>query len=178
MHKRLTTKDITITALCTALIVVGGFIKIPIGTVPITLQTLCVLLAGSLGGKKVGLLATSIYLIMGLTGIPVFTGGGGIFYLFKPTFGYILGFVAAGVIAGIAKNGFFKRAGFNLLGVLAIHLTGVIYFYCISNFYLNTPITLWKAFLTGSLIFIPLDAIKAVISALIAYKLAPVLKLS
>ncbi len=65
------------TALFTALIIVGSFIVIPVGIVPITLQTLFVLLAGVLSGKKIALSATSLYIVLGVVGLPVFSGATG-----------------------------------------------------------------------------------------------------
>lgn len=192
MSKRLGVRKLAEIALFTALIIVGGFIRFPIGAIPITLGTLFVLLGGSLCGKRVGAIAPIIYLIIGLIGIPVFSAGGGITYILYPTFGYLLGFVFAGLIAGIAKKGFVKKLVCNLIGVLVIHVVGVLYFYFMSNFYLQAldlmhqtatqnpiysgaSVTLGQAIITGSLIFLPIDILSAVISALIANKLQPII---
>ncbi len=192
MSKRLGVRKLAEIALFTALIIVGGFIRFPIGAIPITLGTLFVLLGGALCGKIVGAIAPIIYLIIGLIGIPVFSAGGGITYILYPTFGYLLGFVFAGLIAGIAKKGFVKKLVCNLIGVLVIHVVGVLYFYFMSNFYLQAldlmhqtatqnpiysgaSVTLGQAIITGSLIFLPIDILSAVISALIASKLQPII---
>lgn len=192
MSKRVGVRKLAEIALFTALIIVGGFIRFPIGAIPITLGTLFVLLGGSLCGKRVGAIAPIIYLIIGLIGIPVFSAGGGITYILYPTFGYLLGFVFAGLIAGIAKKGFVKKLVCNLIGVLVIHVVGVLYFYFMSNFYLQAldlmhqtatqnpiysgaSVTLGQAIITGSLIFLPIDILSAVISALIANKLQPII---
>lgn len=192
MSKRLGVRKLAQIALFTALIIVGGFIRFPIGAIPITLGTLFVLLGGALCGKRVGAIAPIIYLIIGLIGIPVFSAGGGITYILYPTFGYLLGFVFAGLIAGIAKKGFVKKLVCNLIGVLVIHVVGVLYFYFMSNFYLQAldlmhqtatqnpiysgaSVTLGQAIITGSLIFLPIDILSAVISALIANKLQPII---
>jgi len=108
---------------------------------------------------------------MGLVGIPVFALGGGLFYIFKPTFGYLLAFTVASVIAGTVKRGLIKRIIVNACAVIVIHLIGVSYFYLISNYYLETPISVWESILTGSLFFLPIDIISAVISAILSYKL-------
>lgn len=185
-------RSITTCAILLALIVVGGFIRIPVGAVPITLQTLFVLLAGGIGGKRIGALAVVIYIAMGLIGIPIFSGGGGITYVLYPTFGYLIGFIFAALIAGVAKSGFKKRLVCNLIGVVVIHLIGVWYFYFAANFalqfrdalmqtiadnpiYAGAEVGLWQAFLTGSLIFLPIDIISAIISALIANKVYPLI---
>lgn len=192
MSKRVGVRKLAEIALFTALIIVGGFIRFPIGAIPITLGTLFVLLGGALCGKRVGAIAPIIYLIIGLIGIPVFSAGGGITYILYPTFGYLLGFVFAGLIAGIAKKGVVKKLVCNLIGVLVIHVVGVLYFYFMSNFYLQAldlmhqtatqnpiysgaSVTLGQAIITGSLIFLPIDILSAVISALIANKLQPII---
>ena len=192
MSKRVGLKKLAYTALFTALIVAGGFVRFPIGAVPITLQTLFVLLAGSLCGKRVGALSSLIYVALGLIGIPVFSAGGGFAYVLYPTFGYLVGFIFGGLIAGIPKKGFIKRVVFNLLAVLVIHLIGVTYFYLTSNLYLqiadvmytyvgNIPnhfggeVSLWQAILTGSLIFLPIDILSAILSAFIANKVSPII---
>ncbi len=83
------------TVLCSlfaALIAVGAFIKIPVPLVPFTLQFLFTTLAGLLLGSKLGFTAVMSYIAVGLAGIPVFASGGGISYVFQPSFGYLIGF--------------------------------------------------------------------------------------
>lgn len=174
MSKRLAVKKLAYIALFTALIVVGGFVRIPVGTIPITLQTLFVLLGASLCGKTVGVLSAVVYLIIGLIGVPIFSAGGGIFYVLQPTFGYLLGFVLAGLIAGVPKKGFWSRLGFNLLSIIVIHVVGVVYFYLISNLYLDISLGLSQVILSGSIIFLPVDIISATLSAIIANKVYPI----
>ena len=192
MHKKIGVRKIAYTALCTALIIVGGFVRFPIGAVPITLQTLFVLLAGSVCGSLVGALSSFIYIALGLIGLPIFSAGGGIMYVLYPTFGYLLSFVVAGFISGLAKKSLPKKIGANIGAVLVIHLIGVIYFYLMSNLYLKgldtmhssvmgnpiyegAEISLWQAFLTGSLVFLPLDVLSAIISAIIGYKVEKII---
>ena len=76
-------------AMFVALIAVGAFIKVPIPVVPFTLQYLFTMLAGLLLGGKKGSLAVGIYILLGLIGLPIFAQGGGIGYIFQPSFGYI-----------------------------------------------------------------------------------------
>jgi BioY family. len=68
-----------------ALTAVGAFIRIPIPVVPFTLQYLFTMLAGLLLGGKYGGLSVLLYIFIGLIGLPVFTEGGGIGYVFKPS---------------------------------------------------------------------------------------------
>lgn len=87
-----------------ASIAVGAFLQIPIGPVPISLQTLFVLLAGFLLGPWKGAAAVGLYLVVGWMGLPVFAGGtAGAAKLFGATGGFLVGFLPAVVLAGSAR---------------------------------------------------------------------------
>lgn len=90
--QKINTKNLILCALFSALIAVGAFIRIPIPVVPFTLQFLFTMLAGLLIGGKLGFTSVTVYIAMGLLGLPVFADGGGLAYLLKPSFGYIIGF--------------------------------------------------------------------------------------
>ena len=97
------------TALFVALIAMGAFIAIPIGPVPIVLQNMFVLLAGIILGPVWGLACVSIYLLIGLAGLPVFAGGtSGIGKLFGPTGGYLIAYLPAVFVAGAISKGLKK----------------------------------------------------------------------
>ena len=111
------TTDIVYCGMFASLMAVGAFIKImiPIGIWEVTfsLQFFFALLAGFLLGSKRGLAAVGCYLLIGLAGVPVFAHGGGLMYLMKPTFGFLIGFAAAAYVAGkisetMPGNGYFK----------------------------------------------------------------------
>ena len=88
------TKDITFTAIMLSILIVCSQISIPIGPVPITLQTLAILLIGYFLSPKKSALATTLYLIMGLAGLPIFSAfSGGPQSILMPSFGFILGFI-------------------------------------------------------------------------------------
>jgi biotin transport system substrate-specific component len=98
----------------------------------VTCQIGAVLLVGCLGGKNAGAIAQITYVILGLTGIyPVFTQGGGFSYLLEPTFGYLLGFIPGtwlcGLLAFRHKVTLESLAFSCIIGLLAIHLVGIIY---------------------------------------------------
>lgn len=93
------TYKMILVALFAALIAVGAFIRVPVPLVPFTMQTFFVVLAGMLLGKKLGAASALVYLAIGLIGIPVFTQGG-IGYVLKPSFGYLIGFIVAAFITG------------------------------------------------------------------------------
>ncbi|MBQ9248015.1 MAG: biotin transporter BioY, partial [Ruminococcus sp.] len=84
-------KDLVFTAMFAALIAVCSILSIPIGEVPITLQTFAVCLAAAMLGWKRGTLSVLIYVLLGAVGVPVFAGmTGGVGILAGPTGGYII----------------------------------------------------------------------------------------
>ncbi len=151
-------------------------IKIPIGAVPVTLQTLFVMLSGSMLGAELGALSQLEYLILGLFGLPVFSGGGGVAYVTSPTFGYLLGFVpAAGVIGRIIEvygsSRLLTVLLANLAGIIVIYAFGLPVLYLNLKYLLNKPVGFTKILWTGGLLFIPFDIAKAVICSLLVIKL-------
>ena len=105
MKKRITTREMTLCALFTVLTAVGAFIKVPVPVVPFTLQLLFTMMAGLLLGGRLGALSVGIYAVLGLAGLPVFAEGGGFWYILKPSFGYILGFIAGSYVTGRMVEG-------------------------------------------------------------------------
>ena len=87
-----------------ALIAAGAFLKVPVPVVPFTLQYLFTMLAGLLLGAKKGALAVCVYILLGLCGLPIFAQGGGIGYVFQPSFGYIIGFALGAFVTGVIAN--------------------------------------------------------------------------
>ncbi len=162
-------------ALFAALTAIGAFIKIPLPPVPISLQTFFVVLAGLLLGAKYGTLSQILYLFIGLAGVPVFIEGGGILYILKPTFGYLIGFIFCAFTIGkivhqnereltfpralyILKNTSAKRIAMACsCGILLIYIPGVAYLFLISHFYLESGLTLTQAVISGFVYFIIWD---------------------
>ena len=99
---RLTVRDISLIGIFTALIAVMAQISIPLpGSVPMTLQTLAIPLAGIVLGPKKGTLATIVYLLLGALGAPVFAGFNGGFGVFLSfTGGFLLSFPLMALAAG------------------------------------------------------------------------------
>ena len=174
-------RTITLCSLFAALTAIGAFIRIPMPIVPFTLQFFFAALAGILLGAKKGALSQCIYVGIGLIGIPVFTKGGGIQYIFQPTFGYLLGFIAGAYVIGwiVEKLGTvnFKNLIFaTVVGILVIYLIGVPYMYCIYNFYLGKELNIWSAITVGAISFIPSDLFSCFLTSVIGSKVVPVLK--
>lgn len=108
-------------------------ISLPFSPVPVTGQTLAVLLIGSLLGKNRGAAAIGLYLLQGAAGLPVFAGGkSGFITLVGPTGGYLIGFIAAAYIVGILTELRYDKSlvytGFSLLiGSLVIYIFGLFW---------------------------------------------------
>ena len=89
----LSTKSMILSALFVALIAIWLLLlKFLFQFVLFTLQLLFTTLAGLLLGANLGFVSVCVYIIIGLIGIPIFTEGGGLGYIFQPTFGYLIGF--------------------------------------------------------------------------------------
>jgi len=183
-------------ALCslfTALIAVGAFIRIQFPVIPITLQTLFVVLAALLLGAKYSSISVGIYLFLGLIGLPVFTKGGGLGYIFQPTFGYLLGFLVSTLVIGnlsrkinskqsasaIGLKGknkiFLYYWGIGIVGIMIIYIIGMIYLYLIMNFYIQKPTVFLSLFTFNFLLTIIGDIFKCFVAALLAVRLIPIL---
>lgn len=107
------TKYMTLCGLFAALTAICSWISIPLGftPVPMNLATLAVFLAGGLLGPKYGSLSITVYALAGAVGAPVFAGfRGGLSVLAGPTGGYIIGYIAAALIAGLLCAGAVKSA--------------------------------------------------------------------
>lgn len=163
----LTIRDITQISLMAALTAIGAYISIPIGPVPITLQTMFVLMSGIILGSKRGAIAQMVYMIVGLIGIPVFAGGsGGIGSILTPSFGFIFGFIAMAYITG-----YLYERGVNvwlscLAGSVVLYLIGIPYMAFILNSYLGNSFDLLKILNLGLIPFIPGDSLKVIAAGL------------
>ncbi len=119
-------------ALFTALIIIGGYISIPIpvGPVPIVLADFFVMITGLFLGYKYGLISTTLYLALGALGLPVFAGGGaGLAVLVGPTggflFGYLLVTASIGFITTKRKPGIVTNLIALVIGNVLLYLVGV-----------------------------------------------------
>ncbi len=150
-------------ALMAALTAVGAYIIIPVGPVPITLQTFFVLLSGRLLGKKFGALSQTAYLILGAFGLPIFSGGqGGLGVLAGPTGGFLISFIIAAWIAGHYTGNNKKDFFIYSAAVLSNYIIGSIYF----TFVTGTGII--AALNMTVLPFIPGDLLKIILVLIIA----------
>lgn len=150
---RMTTKRLIYIAMFTALITVGGLVSVPVPftQVELSFQTVFVIMAGLVLGGRDGALSVLVYIAMGLLGLPVFTKGGGLGYVFMPSFGYLIGFPIGALVAG-SMRGKFKTITRGkaflcaLVGMIPIYILGVTYQVLILYYYLGST---WAAAIGG-----------------------------
>lgn len=174
-------KKISYCGLFVALIIVGAFIKIPIPVVPFTLQFLFTMLAGLLLGSKLGAFCVAVYMVLGLMGIPIFAEGGGIGYILKPSFGYIIGFILGSYLTGylaehMKVRKYHKIVMANFAGLFIVYLVGMIYYFVISNYVIHVPIGIWPLFLYCFLLAVPGDIVLCFVGAGLAMRLIPIVE--
>lgn len=172
----LSVSDIALIGLFTALTAVSAFIKIPGPIVPFTAQTIVVALCGVLLGAKRAAVAQVLYIILGLVGFPIFTGGGGLGYVVYPTFGYLLGFVVMALICGfftdkcIKINGkitLLPMIGIILASLASLYICGVAYYMALQAWYVGTPADFGKTLWNFVVLFLPTDIAGGVLVAVI-----------
>lgn len=166
----MTIREIVLAGLFAAITCVMSLLAIPLGPVPFTLQVLAVLLAGAIGGTKIGFFSQLTYLLLGLVGLPVYSqmkSGPG--HLFGPRGGFIFGFVIAALFIGFSsdlvynkiKNKYIKYSlqfASMLVGVLIIYSVGLIQLKLVTNMtFLNT-------LQVGVIPFIGFDLVKVIIA--------------
>ena len=165
-------RDVARVALFAALIAALGLIPqitLPFaGGVPITAQTLGVMLAGLILGPWRGALAILVFIAVVALGAPLLAGGrGGLGVFVGPTVGFLVGWPAAAIVIGLLYRAF-HGTGPMLAGIFASVLGGIVvlYLFGIVGLAIVAKMTLLKATL-AVLIFIPGDILKAVIAAFI-----------
>ncbi len=138
------TRDIVYIGIFAAIITICSWISIPL-TVPFTLQTFAVFLTVLLLGGRRGTIAVLIYILLGIVGIPVFSGfKGGIAVLLGPTGGYIVGFIATALIMWAFEhvktdNKTVSSVISMLLGLFSCYAIGTAWFSRIYNNGTDTP---------------------------------------
>ena len=172
---KLKTIDLTLCGIFAALLAICAWITIPFAAVPFTLQTFGVFAAqGLLGGKR-GTIAIAVYLLLGAVGVPVFSGfQGGFGALFGATGGYLLGFLLSGFTVWFAEARFGKSFGVfvaaMIIGLLLCYAFGTAWFVIL---YTRTKgaMTISKALMLCVVPFLPFDAIKLALAAILRVSL-------
>ena len=154
-----------------ALICVAGPLTVPIGPVPISLASFAVYLAGALLGWKSGAAAVAIYLLLGMVGLPVFSGfSGGLAKLAGVTGGYLVGYLPCALITGLGAPDPSDPAGKPVwtLPLCMVAGTAVLYALGTAWFMAQSGNTLAASLGMCVLPFLPGDAIKIIAATLIA----------
>lgn len=159
------TYAMAVTALMTAVTCILAPLSIPIGPVPISLTNFAIYLSLYLLDWKKGTVSYILYLLLGLVGLPVFSGfTGGIGKLAGPTGGYIIGFIPMAIIAGIVIDKFSQR-WIQILGMIVG--TAICYAFGTVWFCFQSGYTVAAALAVCVIPFIPADLIKIVIVTII-----------
>ncbi|WP_158865737.1 biotin transporter BioY [Leifsonia sp. AG29] len=172
--RRLDATDIARVAVCAAIVAVlglpGGFTVF--GAVPITAQTLGVMLAGALLGPALGALSMAVLLALVAAGLPLLAGGrGGIGVFAGPSVGYLLGWVAGAAVIGLIVHAGSRKPvlwrtalGIVVGGILVVYAFGIP----LQSLITRLPL---PATALSSLVFVPGDLIKAAIASAIVMTL-------
>ena len=171
-RNRLTVYEMTLTGLMAAVLCVLGPVSLVIGVspVPISLGTLAVCLAAAVLGPRLGTLSCLLYLLLGLAGLPVFTGyTGGAGKLMGPTGGYLIGYLPLALTAGFAaarpgRGGWRRQAAAAAgmaLGTLVLCLVGTLWLAY------GSGMGFYEALWAGVIPFIPGDLVKMAAAALL-----------
>lgn len=171
--KKIKTKDLVLIALFASLTSIGAQISIPIGPVPITLQSLFCLLSALILGAKGGALSQILYVFMGLIGLPVFSGGqGGLTFAISPTFGFVIGFImcayAVGIISSKLNKTVLNYFIASLVGTIIIYLFGIIFFYFNMKYLVHKNLNFYTILKLTTIPFLPGDLLKCIVASLVA----------
>lgn len=179
METKLTVKEIVCGGMFTALVAAGAFIQVPVpGMDYFTLQFLFVLLAGMILGSKMGAVSVGVYVLLGLCGLPIFAAGGGISYIFRPSFGYLAGFILAAFVVGLMVEKFpWKGYGKYLMaafgGFVVTYVIGLTYKYLMLNFYVGEKTAFAMVLADCFPLDMPGDIVLCFLSAGLAVRVAP-----
>lgn len=151
--------------LFTALMIAGAYIRIPLPPVPITLQSLFIMIGALLLTPGEAAFSALLWIFLGAIGLPVFTSGGGFAALFGPTGGYIFGMAIAMVVgAFLFRNR--RTFAWNILNTVIMNL--IIYAIGTTYLAINRDMSFVAALGVGVTPFLIGDGIKMIISSLIA----------
>lgn len=179
MRRKLTVKEIVCGGMFTALVAAGAFIQIPVpGMDYFTLQFLFVLLAGMILGYKMGAVSVGVYVLLGLCGLPIFAAGGGVTYIFRPSFGYLLAFILAAFVTGLivrksAKTGYGMYLGAALAGLVVTYVIGLAYKYLMLNYYVGEKTAFVMVIADCFPLDLPGDIVLCFLAAGLAVRLVP-----
>ena len=176
------TRDLIGAALFAALMIVSSYVTIPIGPVPITLQTFMAMLAGFLLGPVWGAVSIIVWLLLGCLGLPVFNQGqSGIVMLAGPTGGFLISFPIVAFLSGKISYG---HSGESLLEKFVSLALTMVVCYAIGSIgfklsfacFLHKPMTWDKTMALAVVPFLPLDIVKSFLVAFLGIRIRRALK--
>ena len=153
----------------TALLALAAKVQVPFWPVPMTLQTLAVLMIGATLGARMAGATLLAYLAEGAVGLPVFASGAGLAYMAGPTGGYLLGFLLAATFVGLAADRGWLRG---VVPVAAVMFAAMALIYLPGVAWLAALIGAEKAVAGGLVPFLPAEAFKLALAVLLARPLA------
>lgn len=149
-----------------ALLTLSAKVKVPFYPVPMTMQTMIVLMVAMAGGLRLGVATVGLYLMQGALGFPVFADtperGIGLAYMMGPTGGYLVGFLAAAAFAGWCGD---KGFGRSILGAVAVMSLGHVVIFAFGYAYLATLLGAVAAFNAGVAPFAMATILKVALGA-------------
>ena len=164
------TRKLAMTSVMAALMCLAGMMVhwVSPALVPFSVLPVLVLMSGLILGAEYAAMATLVYLVLGLFGLPVFSTApfGGFGYILKPTFGFLIGNVAAAYVVGrVYRKGSLKWAIIGVLaGIATLYLFGLSYLYIILQWVVHSPTSIAGVIMIGFVPFILGDLIKAAIA--------------
>ncbi|MHB9094123.1 MAG: biotin transporter BioY [Eubacteriales bacterium] len=179
---KLTVKEMVLVSMFAALACLGALLLRVGGTgiVPYSILPFVVLLAGAMLGSRLGALSLTVYVALGLVGVPVFASApyGGIAYLVSPTAGFLFGYIGAAYATGriveiLGKNTVRTYLLASCAGLVVLYLIGLPYLYVVLNYFVGKAVNVMGILKIGLLPFIGFDLVKALIVSLVT---VPVMK--
>ena len=170
-------KEICYIAVCVAIMAVCSVITIPLpGGVPVTLQTFAVFLCVGLLGTMRATVAVTVYILLGMIGVPIFSGfGSGVGVILGPTGGYIIGFIFTALIVGLMTEKLGKKLWVEIvsmiLGLAVCYAFGTVWFM------FQMKMGLVESLLLCVVPYLIADALKIAFSAVLVNRLDKVIKL-
>lgn len=169
LKSKLTVADMSQIAVCSAMLCVSAYISFPLPftPVPITMQVLAVIMTALILRPKLALAAQFIYTLLGIVGLPVFSGGkGGLGAIFSPTGGYIFGFLLASFLVSLLKGKTDSTIRFALVsvfvGIPCIYIPEICFYMIYANVGLSTAIAAVAS------VFVLIDICKCVAASIFA----------
>lgn len=178
MKPAVNTRQMALIGLMTALLCIMAPISIllPFSPIPLSLGTLAVYFGVLLLGMKQSLISVAVYLLLGLVGLPVFSGfSGGAGKLFGPTGGYLVGYIFLALITGFFIDKFPNRKLICMVGMLL----GTVACYLFGTLWLSyqSAMSFSQALLSAVVPFLPGDALKLVVAMLVGFQVRKRLRL-